>query len=223
MAKQRKSRRNRRAIRKTRRLQGGAWYNPRTWFSGEDSPALVPSNTNSLSKPKSSMTSLFAPTMRNRTRSVSPVLPSQEGSRYLIPKTRFAEQNTVIPIPKLGSSPVGISSKTRTGRLRPTMAPNAFSPTSRGAENALVARYVAGLFQHSNSNQNMIDYLNSIPVAPHIRNRIEQQFMRNYGNILIENNRSTITNTSYNTRNNSTRRRNNTAAAVYGIGSSFMW
>jgi hypothetical protein len=119
----------------------------------------------------------------------------------------------VYNIPKLGSSPVGNSSKTSTARLRPNMASNAFKASLRGTENALVARYVAELFQRSNSRNNMTRYLNSLPVTPHIRRRIEDQFLRDYGNILNENNnQSTIPNINNyrtNNRNNYTRRRNN--------------
>lgn len=187
MAKHRKSRRtskrSRRTTKRHRRTYGGAWYDPRTWFSETST-----NNTSAVSPlaPKSTMSNLFAPT-RNRTRSVSPVLPSQEGSRYLIPKTRFAAENTVYTIPTLGSSPVGNSSKTSTARRRPNMAANVFKPSSRGAENALVARHVAELFQRSNSNQNMLNYLDTLQVAPHVKNRIRNQFLRNYGNAFNNN------------------------------------
>lgn len=237
MAKERKtrrvSRRSRKATRKQRRIYGGVWYDPRTWGAKSTSVVLNSSvDDKPMAAPKSTMSKLFSNTQRNRSRSISPVLPSQEGSRYLVPKLRFSEQTSVIPIPKLGTSPVGTSSKSSTGRLRPNMAPNAFKQTSRGAENALVARHVAEIFQRSNSNQDMLNYLNKIQVAPHVKNRIRNQFLRNYGNVFTNNNNSTITNNSYNrynnnrynnNRNNSTRRRNNAAAAAYGVSSSFFW
>ena len=221
MAQTRKSRRNRRSTRRNRRIYGGAWYDPRTWGAKStpiDSNNLV--QVEPKTAPRSTMSALLAPTLG----------------------LRFSKKNSVMPIPKLGSLPVGNAGKTRTTALRPNIATNFLKPYSqtprdarllsrrsnllRGNEDALVARHVAELFQRSNSKENMMKYFDNLKVAPHVKNRIEESFMRQYGFLLNNNNTNSVGSNNNNPNNNNpTRRRNNGAAAAYGIASSipFLW
>lgn len=109
-------------------------------------------------------------------------LKRQTASRYLSPKLRFTNEVTVVPVNKVGRRPVGNSSKTSTRSLRRNLNPRMPMRTVRAKENEIVARHVAEVFQRSNSANEMEAYVNSLPIAPHLKNRIEAQFMRNYGN-----------------------------------------
>ena len=188
----RASRRSRKTTRKQRRTYGGAWYDPRTW--GANSTPIALNNSvvvEPTAAPRSTMAKLFSNTQQNRNRSISSVLPSQQGSRYLTPKLRFSEQNTVTPIPKIGSFPVGSSSNTRTRRLRPNLPSNVIKQTSSGNMNAYIARYVAQLFQSSNTLNDMNRQVQELKESPYIKQRIRNQFLRNYENVFNSNNNST--------------------------------